>query len=66
LRVGKGDLEDVIGLLYEQKRIVEKMRRDYYSVLNSNKPDKFKVRVTDSQKYSANLSGEYSSTDLIN
>ena len=59
-------LEDAIALIFEQKKMVEKMREEYEKVYLSNSPDKFDVRVKESRFYSIKLTDNYRGTDYIN
>ena len=59
-------LEDAIALIFEQKKMVEKMREEYEKVYLSNSPDKFDIRVKESRFYSIKLTDNYRGTDYIN
>ena len=59
-------LEDAIALIFEQKKMVEKMREEYEKVYLSNSPDKFETRVKESRFYSIKLTDNYRGTDYIN
>lgn len=59
-------IDELLPVIYEEKMTMQKVRNIYSRVIDSNKPERFEVRVCESREYSHVLKVNFKVTDFLN